>query len=122
MNRFDSLSERAQRLAGIMGENVRHAMPRAGQLFGTGGKLVALKTGTRNAGTFVRRHPVMLAATVAGAGVLWYVLRQRAGRVQRGEEREAIEGTAQRVDARRAARRAARASRLHRSREERPTA
>lgn len=121
MNRSDSLSGRAQRLAGIMGENVRHAMPR-GKLSGTGGKLVAFRTGTRNAGTFVRRHPLVLAATVAGAGVLWYALRQRAVRAQRGEEREAIEGTAQRVDARRAARRAARASRLHRSREERPTA
>lgn len=120
MNRYEPLSQRAQRLADAMGANVRRTLPRAERVLDLGGK--RLRFGLRDAGTFVRRHPLMLAATVAGAGVLWYALRQRADRVQRGAEGERTEGLARRIEARRNARRAERASRLHRVREARPLA
>ena len=99
MNRIDAISERALELAGSVSDNVRHALPRAGHLLDAGAKLGALKTGARVAGKFVRRNPVVIAAAVAGAGLLWYAAYRRAKR--NGENGEAIEGSARRVEARR---------------------
>lgn len=102
MNRIESFSERALELASSVGDNVRHALPRAGHLLDAGAKLGVLKSGARVAGTFVRRNPVIIAAAVAGAGLLWYAARRRAKRAEQGnEDREAIEGSSRRVDARR---------------------
>lgn len=110
MNRIDSISERALELAHLVGGNVKQAIPRAGQWLDAGVKLGAMKTGARVAGTFVRRHPALIAATVAGAGLLWYAAHRRAKRAEQGNGREAIEGSARRVEAKRAApRRASRA-------------
>ncbi|MFC5578774.1 hypothetical protein ACFPOA_12230 [Lysobacter niabensis] len=104
MNRIESISERALELASSMGSNVRHALPTAGQLLGAGAKLGVLKTGARVAGTFVRRNPAVVAAAVAGAGLLWYAARRRAKQAEQGNgrNREAIEGSARRVEAKRA--------------------
>jgi hypothetical protein len=122
MNRIDTLSERALELAQVVGDNVKHAIPRAGQLLDAGAKLGVVKAGARVAGTFARRNPVLLAAAVAGAGLLWYAARRRAKRAENGE---AIEGSARRVEAKRAARRTtARSGRTRggtRSREQQPT-
>lgn len=125
MNRIDSLSERALELAQVVGSNVRQAIPNAGQLLDAGAKLGALKAGARVAGTFARRHPAMIAAAVAGAGLLWYAAHRRAKREANAEQREAIEGSARRVEAKRAPRRAAasraRPARGTRTSEQRPS-
>jgi hypothetical protein len=103
MNRIESISERALELASSMGSNVRDALPSAGQLLSAGAKLGVLKTGARVAGTFVKRNPAVVAAAVAGAGLLWYAARRRAKQAEQGNgrNREAIEGSARRVDAKR---------------------
>lgn len=102
MNRIESISERALELASSVGDNMRHALPRAGQLLDAGAKLGVLKSGARVAGTFVRRHPAMIAATVAGAGLLWYAAHRRAKRAEQGNGKgKAIEGSARRVEAKR---------------------
>lgn len=101
MSKLNSLPERALQLASSVGDNFRHAMPAAGQWLETGAKLGALKSGARIAGAFVRRNPMITAAAVAGAGLLWYAAHRRAKRVENGEDREAIEGSAKRVEARR---------------------
>jgi hypothetical protein len=101
MNRIESISGRALELASAMGSNVRDALPKAGHLLEAGAALGVLKTGARAAGTFARRNPAVVAAAVAGAGLLWYAARRRAKRAEQGEEREAIEGSARRVEAKR---------------------
>jgi hypothetical protein len=124
MNRIDSLSERALELAQVVGSNVRQAIPRAGQLLDAGARLGVLKSGTRVAGTFVRRHPALIAATIAGAGLLWYAAHRRAKRAESDDSRAAIEGSARRVEAKRGARRApprTRPARSTRASEQRPT-
>lgn len=102
MNRIESISERALELASSVGDNMRLALPRAGQLLDAGAKLGVLKSGARVAGTFVRRNPAMLAAAVAGAGLLWYAAHRRAKRAEQGEGKgKTIEGSARRVEAKR---------------------
>lgn len=103
MNRIEAISGRAMELASSVGSNVRHALPSAGQLLDAGAKLGVVKTGARVAGTLVRRHPAMFAAAAAGAGLLWYAAHRRAKRAEQGngQEREAIEGKARRVDTKR---------------------
>lgn len=105
MNRLDALSDRALEIAEALGENVRDVLPRAGELFDAGGKLVVLRTGARTASTFLRRHPVVIVAALAAAGLVWYGMHRRAQRARSGEEHQAIEGGAKRVDAKRAKRR-----------------
>lgn len=108
MNRIDSISERALELAGSVGANMRHALPRAGQWLDAGAKLGVIRSGARVAGTFVKRNPVVVAAAVAGAGLLWYAAHRRAKRAHNGngEAHEALEGSARRVDAKPGTRRA----------------
>ncbi|MFC3552292.1 hypothetical protein ACFOLC_14905 [Lysobacter cavernae] len=106
MSKLTSLPERALELASAVGDNLKNAVPAVGQHAGkwleTGAKLGALKGGVRVAGTFVRRNPVLVAAAVAGAGLLWYAARRRARQAENGSaEGQAIEGRAKRVDARR---------------------
>ena len=107
MSRLSHWNDQALRLAGQVGGTIKDAVPdRALRWVETGAALGALKTGSRSAGRFVRRHPVALAAAVAGAGLLLYSLRQRARRkadgASQGEHDEAIEGRARRIEARRA--------------------
>jgi hypothetical protein len=103
MNRIEAISGRALELASTVGDNVRQALPKAGQLLDAGAKLGVLKSGARVAGKFVRRNPVVIAAAAAGAGLLWYAAHRRAKRAEEGdrESRGTIEGTARRVDAKR---------------------
>ena len=70
----------------------------AGRWLETGAKLGALKGGARGATAIVRRNPAIAIATVAGAGLLWYAARRKARQQQDGT----IEGSAKRVEARRA--------------------
>lgn len=103
----DVVPDRALRLAGQVGETIKDAVPdRALRWVETGAALGALRTGTRTAGKFVRRHPVALVATAVGAGVVWYALRQRAkrkadGAAQDEHAEDVIEGRARRIEARR---------------------
>jgi hypothetical protein len=112
MSKLTSLPERALELASAVGDNLRHAVPSVGQSAGkwleTGAKLSVLKGGAQVAGKFVRRNPVLVAAAVAGAGLLWYAAKRRARKAENGsDEHAAIEGSAKRVEARRGPRRAA---------------
>lgn len=98
MNKLDSLPERALELFNQVGDGLRSAIPNgAGKWLETGAKLGALKTGTRVAGSFIRRNPAVAVAAAAGAGLLWYVAWRKARQAENG----AIEGSATRVDARR---------------------
>ena len=98
IDKLQTLPDRALVLAGQVGDGFRHLVPDgAGKWLEAGAKLGALKSGTRIAGTFVRRHPAAMAATVAGAGLLWYLARRRARQAEDG----VIEGSATRVEARR---------------------
>jgi hypothetical protein len=102
MNRIESISERALELASSVGDNMRHALPRAGQLLDAGAKLGVVKSGARLAATFARRNPAVIAAAVAGAGLLWYAARRRAKRAEQGNGKgDTIEGSARRVEAKR---------------------
>jgi hypothetical protein len=61
---------------------------------------------------FVRRHPLATVATVAGAGALWYMARRKAKQAaENGNDRPAIEGSARRVEAKRASGTARKATR-----------
>ena len=97
-----ALPERAMEMAGKLGGDVMELVPAAGKWLETGAKLGALKTGSRIALTFVRRHPIATVATVAGAGALWYMARRKAQQAENGDGREPIEGSARRVTAKRA--------------------
>lgn len=98
MNKLNSLQDHALALVSQVGDGLRQVVPdNAGKWLQTGAALGALKTGSRVATTFVRRHPVAAVATVAGAGLLWYLARRRAQR----EMHEALEGSATRVTAKR---------------------
>lgn len=98
--KMDSWPDRALELITNLGDGLKGSMPGAAKWLDTGAKLGALKAGTRVAGVFIKRNPVVAVATVAGAGLLWYAARRQAARVQEGEP---IEGTARRVNARRSA-------------------
>jgi hypothetical protein len=116
MNRIESISERALELASSVGDNMRHALPRAGQLLDAGAKLGVVKSGARVAATFARRNPAVIAAAVAGAGLLWYAAHRRAKRAEQGNGKgETIEGSARRVEAKRSSGDGARRSRSSRS-------
>ncbi len=95
MNKLDNVQDRALQLIGELGYGIRKAVPgKAMQWMETGAALGAIKTGTRVATKLVRRNPVLAGATIAGAGLLWLVVRQRAKRAENGP----IDGTATRID------------------------
>jgi hypothetical protein len=98
-----ALPERAMDLAGKWGGDVMELVPRAGQWLDAGVKIGAVKTGGKVAMKFVRKYPVVAVATVVGAGALWYLARRKAKQAQNGDGRDAIEGSARRVPAKRAA-------------------
>lgn len=98
MYRIDSLAEKAISLASQVGDGLKTAIPgSAGKWLQTGVALGAAKTGTRVATHLARRNPGMVAAAAAGAGLLWFLARRQ----QKKSEREAIEGRATRVEAKR---------------------
>jgi hypothetical protein len=99
MNALTNLPERALELASQVGHGIKDAVPnRALKWVETGAALGALKTGTRVATRMVRRNPAIAVAAAAGAGLLWYAAHRRAKQAENG----AIEGTARRVEAKRA--------------------
>lgn len=95
MSKLDSLPDRALELAGMVGANLKQALPNADKLLKTGATLGALKVGARTVGAFARRNPVIAVAAVAGAGLLWYAARRKARQAEQGP----LEGMAKRVDA-----------------------
>jgi hypothetical protein len=99
MNALTRLPERALELASQVGNGIKDAVPnRALKWVETGAALGALKTGTRVATRMVRRNPAIAVAAAAGAGLLWYAAHRRAKQAENG----AIQGTATRVEAKRA--------------------
>jgi hypothetical protein len=94
-----TLPERALQLATQVGAGIKDAVPdKAIKWVETGAALGALRTGTRVATRIVRRNPAMAVAAAAGAGLLWYVARRKAKQAQEG----AIDGSATRIEAKRA--------------------
>src|SRR5688500_352710 len=76
---LNSLPERALDLVSQASDGIKHMVPNGGaKWLGTGAALGALTAGSRVAATLVRRHPAATVATVAGAGLLWYLARRRA--------------------------------------------
>ena len=99
MSKLGNAQDRAMELIGELGDGIRKAVPgKAMQWVETGAALGAMRTGTKIAGTFVRRNPVLAGVAIAGAGLLWFAARQRAKKQAAGEP---IEGTATRVEAKR---------------------
>ena len=79
MSKFNKAQDRALELIGEIGDGLRKKVPdKAVQWLETGAAIGALRAGSKVAGTFVRRNPVLVGAAVLGAGVLWYAARQRA--------------------------------------------
>lgn len=97
-----ALPERAVEFAGKWGGDVMDLVPRASKWLETGAKIGVVKTGSSVALKFARRHPIAMVATVAGAGALWYLARRAKKRAEEGNGREPIEGSARRVEAKRA--------------------
>ncbi|TCT25272.1 hypothetical protein [Thermomonas haemolytica] len=94
MRKLNDTQDRAQELMGELGDGLRKALPgSAKQWLETGAALAAVRAGTKVAGGFVRRNPLLVGAAVAGAGLLWYAARQRARR------QAALEGQARQVRA-----------------------
>lgn len=101
MSKLDNVQDRALELIGEIGGGLRKAVPgRALQWVETGAALGAIRTGGRVASKLVRRNPVLATAAIAGAGLIWLAARQRAKRAAEGP----IEGTATRIEAKRATR------------------
>lgn len=100
MSKLGNAQDRALELIGELGTGIRKAVPgKAMQWVETGAAIGALRTGTRIAGKFVRRNPVLAGAAIAGAGLLWLAARQHAKKKQAAGE--PIEGSATRVEAKR---------------------
>lgn len=100
MNRPDLVPDRALKLASQVGDNLKRMVPAgAGKWLDVGVKLGAVKAGSRVAAKVMRRNPVVFAAAAAGAGLLWFVARQRSKRAEDGNG--AIEGQSRRVEAKR---------------------
>ena len=99
MSKLGNAQDRALELIGELGDGIRKAVPGSAMKWvETGAALGAVRTGTRIAGKFVRRNPVLAGAAIAGAGLLWLAARQRAKKQAAGAP---IEGSATRVEARR---------------------
>ena len=99
MSKLGTAQDRALELIGELGDGIRKAVPGSAMKWvETGAALGAVRTGTRIAGKFVRRNPVLAGAAIAGAGLLWFAARQRAKKQAAGQP---IEGTATRVEAKR---------------------
>ena len=99
MSKLGTAQDRALELIGELGTGIRKAVPgKAMQWVETGAALGAMRTGTKIAGTFVRRNPVLAGVAIAGAGLLWFAARQRAKKQAVGAP---IEGSATRVEAKR---------------------
>jgi len=100
MSMLNSLPGRALDLVGSVGDGLRQAVPgTAMKWLETGAALGTLKTGTRIATRFVRRNPAIAVAAAAGAGLLWYAARRQ---MKKAQANGAIEGSATRIEAKRA--------------------
>lgn len=92
MDKFDKTRDRALDLLGEIGDGLRKNVPgKAVQWVETGAALGALRAGSKVAGGFVRRNPVLVGVAVAGAGLLWLAARRRA------RQQAVIEGRAARI-------------------------
>ena len=94
-----TLPERALQLATQVGAGIKDAVPdKAIKWVETGAALGALRTGTRVATRIVRRNPAMAVAAAAGAGLRGSGARRKAKPARDG----AIDGSATRIEAKRA--------------------
>ncbi|WP_159744305.1 hypothetical protein [Luteimonas cellulosilyticus] len=99
MSKFEQLSDKAITLVGQAGDSLRHAIPDSAEKWlQTGIAIGAAKSGARVAGGFLRRNPAILAASLAGAGLVWLAARQ----YKKKKENGTIEGSSRRIEAKRA--------------------
>ncbi|PJK13932.1 hypothetical protein CO613_08070 [Lysobacteraceae bacterium NML07-0707] len=76
--------------ASNLGGGLKNQLPDAAiKWLETGAALAAVKTGSKVAGKFVRRHPVLMTAAAVGVGLAWYAQRRHA---RKKAEQTAIEG------------------------------
>lgn len=92
MDKLERTRDRALDLLGEIGDGLRKKVPgKAVQWVETGAALGALRAGSKVAGGFVRRNPVLVGVAVAGAGLLWLAARRRA------RQQAVIEGQSARI-------------------------
>lgn len=96
MPSFDRLAERVLDLAGDAGSTFQKIAPRASGLMAAGVGSGLVRRGARLGLKVARRNPAMAAATIAGAGLLWYAAKKRAQRAE--EAGSTLDGTARRID------------------------
>ena len=102
MFKNDNFSEKALALASQVGDSLKGVIPTgAGKWMQAGAALGVARTGTRVAGTILRRNPAAVAAAAVGAGVLLYLARRQQKKAQARDG--AIEGRSTRIEAKRAA-------------------
>ena len=95
MSKFEALSDKALSLVGQAGDTLRQSIPTSAEKWlQTGAALGAARAGTKIAGTFARRNPAVIAATVIGAGLVWVAARQYKKRKESG----AVEGSSRRIE------------------------
>ena len=99
MSKFEELSDKALSLVGQAGDSLRQSIPSSAEKWlQTGAALGAARMGTKVAGSFVRRNPAIIAASVIGAGLVWVAARQYKKRKEGG----AVEGSSRRIEPTRA--------------------
>ena len=105
MSRLDAISGKMMHLAGQVGDSVRSHLPsERAKWLQAGMALGAAKTGTRVAGSFVRRNPAVLVAAVIGAGAAWYAVHRYRQKQRANGGGEVFEGQARRIEPRRTSR------------------
>ncbi len=101
MSKFEQLSDKAITLVSHAGDSLRHAIPDSAEKWlQTGIAIGAAKSGAKVAGGFLRRNPAILAASLAGAGLVWLAARQ----YKKTKANGSIEGSSRRIEANRVAR------------------
>ena len=101
-NSFDSVIEQIVKAAENAGGAISDHVPdRAKALLTSGAALGVMKTGGKVATGFARKNPALMVATVAGAGLAYYLVRRHQKKAQ--ERDRIIEGQASRVRSRRLA-------------------
>lgn len=100
-DKFEALSDKAVSLMSQAGDSLRDAIPGSAEKWMKSGLAIgAARSGTKLAGSFVRRNPAIIAASAIGVGVAWAIAYQYRKRKQSN----AVEGSSRRIEPNRSAR------------------
>ena len=98
-DKFEALSDKAVSLMSQAGDSLRDAIPGSAEKWMKSGLAIgAARSGTKLAGSFVRRNPAIIAASAIG--VAWAIAYQYRKRKQAN----AVEGSSRRIEPNRSAR------------------